>query len=78
MQSTAAMREWAVLKWYEFAAQSVLRGECCPSAPALEWGFKLACPIDESRLAVVGHEHGAHCALIEALQQLVLAVEHVL
>ena len=33
---TDAMREWALLSWYEMAAFAVVRGRCCAASPPLE------------------------------------------
>ena len=44
-----AMREWAGLDWHEMAAFSTLRARCCaPPLPALEYNFKLVCPLDKA------------------------------
>jgi eukaryotic-like serine/threonine-protein kinase len=47
-EATMGMREWAVLGWYQLAALSVFRGQCCRSPQPLLWSFKLACPIDKA------------------------------
>ncbi|NUP11893.1 MAG: hypothetical protein HOW73_38085 [Polyangiaceae bacterium] len=35
-RTSAGMKEWAVLGFYELAAYSVLRGRCCPAEPTID------------------------------------------
>jgi hypothetical protein len=52
------MRLWAGLGWYNMAAYSLLRTQCCAEVPKLTWKFDLMCPVDE-RLAEIETAMGA-------------------
>lgn len=47
---TDAMREWAVMGWYEYAAFASMKGRCCPSAPkiVLPSTSGLCAPMDDA------------------------------
>src|SRR5262249_26242005 len=60
-QVTEAMREWALLDWYELAAFAVIRARCCPNPSPLKLPPPIGIcePLDES-LDALGAAAAAH------------------
>jgi serine/threonine-protein kinase len=51
---TEAMREWALLSWYELAAFATIRADCCPDAPPLKLPQVGQCDPLDGALAATG------------------------
>jgi hypothetical protein len=64
--TTAAMKEWAVLGWYETAWLAAVQARCCSPAPTLKTHAALAeCKLDEAIAAIAGAVKGSDSAAVE-------------
>lgn len=73
--TTAAMREWSKLGWYELAAFAMMRSHCCTGAPALTAPSETkACNL-EAALAALGGALDDGKAMEKALRDYRTAVD---
>src|SRR5262249_21090343 len=54
-----AMKEWALLGWYEMASFAVLQAHCCPSVAPLKLPEVHGCPSMPDALAAIASAAGA-------------------